>query len=254
MAPLAVGTPASGGPNDGTHPRGRRQARHDVRQGAGRAPRRAVAGTAALTRPRSPRQAAGAPEPSHAPVRSHIKWAVTHFKWARNPTIRGPSDTRSPAPATKRRSQGQHALRQTPRRRPARRRRARIGPPTVGSNGGLAHLLWDFPPTERGIPPCFRREPRPSNVGTYTVVCGSAHLTCSHGRIGAPYVPQAAHVMRPIAPIQVWGRRILCAFLHRHPTAPYPGIRWPLSGTLLEQDEVSWIDAERWLLTAANTP
>ena len=33
-------------------------------------------------------------------------------------------------------------------------------------------------------------------------------------RIGALYLPQAAHVMRPTTSIYVWDRRILCAFLH----------------------------------------
>ena len=31
--------------------------------------------------------------------------------------------------------------------------------------------MWDFPPTACGITPCFRRGPRPSNVGTYIVCC-----------------------------------------------------------------------------------
>ena len=86
------------------------------------------------------------------------------------------------APATARRAQGQNALLRAPQTTRARPPRARIGPPTVGSKGGLAHRTWDFSPTERGIPPCFRREPRPSNVGTYrgTIEVRQQHLQSWH--------------------------------------------------------------------------
>jgi len=83
-------------------------------------------------------------------IRSHARWAVTHIRWAKNPTPGGPSDATRPAPATARRAQGYNALRQAPRSRLARRRRADwptycgikrgIGPRPVGFS---AHGAWD---------------------------------------------------------------------------------------------------------------
>jgi len=117
-------------------------------------------------------------------VRSHARWAVTHIRWAKNPTYGGPSDAPRPAPATARRAQGHNALLRAPQTTQARPPRARIGLPTVGSKGGLAHRTWDFSSTERGIPPCFRREPRPSNVGTYKGAPQRAH---------SPQEPRGGH-------------------------------------------------------------
>jgi len=66
-------------------------------------------------------------------------------------------------------------------------------------------------------------------LSLHPVLCLPARVPMSrthsrpNRRIGAPYVPQAAHVMRPTTSIHVWDRRILCAFLQLRGGGRYSG-------------------------------
>ncbi len=85
--------------------------------------------------------------------------------------------------------------------------------PTGGSQPRRPLLKSRFHRVDRALPTgrCLSLHP---------VLCLPARVPMSsthsrpNRRIGAPYVPQAAHVMRPTTSIHVWDRRILCAFLH----------------------------------------